>query len=290
MKPLVLYHANCMDGFCAAWLLWMCRWRDEAEYVPMQYGAKPAEIPEVEGREVFIVDFSFPRERMLEMRRAANSLIVLDHHKTAAKDMKGFDWCIFDMAKCGARLTWEWLRNHGMNKMRLVVEPWFLQYIEDRDLWTHKLKDTHAINAALRNKPRSFLAWEAMAQNRDFAPLIVEGNALLAYKAAAIKACVETACEVEIGGEKVLAANCSVGDFTSEVCKELADGRVFGASYMDVGDKRVWSLRSDAGGYDVSEIARKYGGGGHERAAGFTVMGGVCSPPIPKAAKQAVAK
>lgn len=36
-RILVLHHANCADGFTAAW----CAWRyfgDDAEYVPVQYG------------------------------------------------------------------------------------------------------------------------------------------------------------------------------------------------------------------------------------------------------------
>ena len=47
--------------------------------------------------------------------------------------------------------------------------------------------------------------------------------------------------------------------------------RPFGACYFDRQDgKRQWSLRSTDNGVDVSEIARKRGGGGHKHAAGFT--------------------
>ena len=37
MKPLVIYHAHCTDGFGAAFAAWM-KLGDDAEYVPMQYG------------------------------------------------------------------------------------------------------------------------------------------------------------------------------------------------------------------------------------------------------------
>jgi len=43
----------------------------------------------------------------------------------------------------------------------------------------------------------------------------------------------------------------------------------FGAAYFVRDDgKKVYSLRS-VGDFDVSEVAKKYGGGGHRNAAGF---------------------
>ena len=36
MKPLVIYHANCADGFGAAFAAWR-KLGDEAEYVPMDH-------------------------------------------------------------------------------------------------------------------------------------------------------------------------------------------------------------------------------------------------------------
>ena len=44
----------------------------------------------------------------------------------------------------------------------------------------------------------------------------------------------------------------------------------FAACYWDTPEGRVFSLRS-VGNFDVSEIAKKYGGGGHKNAAGFRI-------------------
>ena len=51
----------------------------------------------------------------------------------------------------------------------------------------------------------------------------------------------------------------------------MAKGEKFSACYWDTADGRVFGLRSEEGGFDVSEIAEQYGGGGHVRAAGFKV-------------------
>jgi len=65
MKTQVLYHANCPDGFCAAWAAYTV-FGDDAEYLPVQYGQDP---PDVAGNRVYIVDFSYKREVMRRIPR-----------------------------------------------------------------------------------------------------------------------------------------------------------------------------------------------------------------------------
>ena len=73
MKPLVIYHADCTDGYGSAFAAWL-KFGDEAEYLPMQYGQvktvaemnsvlSTAGIPFGEG-EVYILDFSLPKDVM----------------------------------------------------------------------------------------------------------------------------------------------------------------------------------------------------------------------------------
>jgi oligoribonuclease NrnB/cAMP/cGMP phosphodiesterase (DHH superfamily) len=55
----------------------------------------------------------------------------------------------------------------------------------------------------------------------------------------------------------------------------MAQGEPFAACYWDVANgERVFSLRSADDGVDVSEIAKKFGGGGHPHASGFKVRQG----------------
>ena len=58
---------------------------------------------------------------------------------------------------------------------------------------------------------------------------------------------------------------------TSDAGHLLANGEPFAACYWDTPTGRVFSLRSTDDGLDVSEIAKKYGGGGHRNASGFRV-------------------
>lgn len=59
--------------------------------------------------------------------------------------------------------------------------------------------------------------------------------------------------------------------FASDAGNRMAEGELFSASYFDTPEGRKFSLRSKEGGMDVSEIAKRFGGGGHARAAGFQV-------------------
>ncbi len=68
----------------------------------------------------------------------------------------------------------------------------------------------------------------------------------------------------------MLCANVSSSTLISDVGHELAKGRPFGVTWFERDGQRVYSLRSVDGGLDVSEIAKSFGGGGHEHAAGFS--------------------
>ena len=98
----VWYHANCADGFGAAWSAWKIL-GDRAEYHPVRHGdPMPGYSPETR---LAIVDFAYPREQLLDLKEKVEALIVLDHHRSAAEDLKGLDFAHFEMCKSGARMA-----------------------------------------------------------------------------------------------------------------------------------------------------------------------------------------
>lgn len=266
MKTIVIYHAGCWDGFCAAWVL--RKVFPAAEFHAAHYGTEP---PDVAGKDVFVVDFCYKRPMMVAIAVAAKSLTVLDHHKTAEADLTGLPAecnrlygvipnVIFKMDRSGGRLAWEWAFNSD-------PAPWLVDYTEDRDLWRWALPHSHDINAALRSYPLDFTRWDQL-ETRDPASLAAEGVAINRREAQIVDQHVRHAREIELGGYKVLAVNATV--LFSEIAGKLAEGRPFGACYFDRADGlRQWSLRSDPKGVDVSEVAVRLGGGGHKHAAGF---------------------
>lgn len=83
---LVLAHGHCVDGFCSMFVAWWARGTD-AEYRQVFYGEPP---PDVRGRHVAILDFSYKREILKRMAEDARSIILLDHHSTSEKDLRSW--------------------------------------------------------------------------------------------------------------------------------------------------------------------------------------------------------
>ena len=259
----VLYHANCPDGFGAAFFAWL-KLGDKAQYIPVSYGEGYPLLPG--GSRVLMVDFSLPRELLLEFKGGLDTLVVLDHHKTAQADLEGLDFCTFDMERSGAMLSWNYFH---------VLQDCFLAcYLQDRDLWHWKLPFSREINAAIWSYPKDFKVWNKelhIMLNIEIDKLIAEGTAILRYKMNEVQIQADRALFGLVAGHLVPIVNTTTefSEVGEELCIRNPD-KPFAAYYFDRADgKRQWGLRS-RNGFDVSEVAKTYGGGGHKAAAGFT--------------------
>jgi oligoribonuclease NrnB/cAMP/cGMP phosphodiesterase (DHH superfamily) len=290
IKPdICLYHANCADGFAAAWAIWK-RWGDDTAYQAVRYGDTP---PDIAGKHVLIVDFSYKAPVLREMAKAAASITILDHHKSAMEDLEAFlepdmgkaflrrtsgaphgeVFVTFDMAKSGARLAWEYA-HPGQ------VPPALVSYVEDRDLWRFAMDGSKQVHAFLMSLPYSFQAWSDAQTHLTAHPtsrshLMAAGEAILRSQAKAIdEALALSRRTITIAGHIVPVANVPKA-MASDATNIMAQGQPFAACYFDTATgKREFSLRSSPDGADVAKIAEAFGGGGHARAAGFTVGGG----------------
>jgi len=265
MKPLVLFHGGCSDGFCAAWI-YRRYVNPQSEFKAVQYNTDP---PAVAGRNVVILDFSYPRPTLMHMREQAASLLVIDHHQTAEQELSGLNFCVFDQGKSAARITWEHFFD-PQHQGRLEDPPWLVAYTEDRDLWKWELAESRAVNAALSSYPRRFEVWDEIAL-RDLQELVLEGKAILRYQHRLIRPRVRNHGWTTIANVRVPITNATF--LTSEIGNALADGHPFAAVFFITPNNQVvYNLRSRGDtGLDVGEIARQYGGGGHRHAAAFTL-------------------
>ncbi len=257
-RPLVVYHGDCPDGFGAAFAAWK-KYGAEADYLPVNHGDPP---PDLRGREVLVADFAYDRSTTVRLAEQAAQLVVLDHHRSAESEIGDLPGCVFDMHRSGAVMAWEHLHQGPV--------PELLQYVQDRDLWRNQLPESDEVSAALRAKPFDFLVWDSL----DVDELRREGRVLLGYQRRMIERVAAHASPVEILGVKVPVVNSPV--LQSELGDRLARGKPFAAVWWQgAGEVARWSLRSTPEGMDVSEIAARYGGGGHRTAAGFKG-----SPPV----------
>ena len=258
---MCIYHGNCADGFGAAWVVRKAL--GEIDFHPGKYQEPP---PDVTGKDVVMVDFSYKRPVLLEMAEKANSILILDHHKTAAEDLLDLPANVtakFDMGHSGAMLTWE-------HFFPGETPPPLLLHIEDRDLWRFALQNTRQIQANVFSFPYDFQVWDTLMAAAP-ATLAAEGEAIERKHFKDMRELLGvTTREMVIGGHRVPVANLPY-TMSSDAGHEMAKGKPFAACYWDTPKGRVFSLRSTDEGVDVSEVAKQYGGGGHRNASGFTV-------------------
>lgn len=271
VKPLCIYHHNCADGFGAAWVVWKA-FKGEVDFAPGQYGKEPIDCT---GRDVIMVDFSYKRDVLEGILAQCNSLILLDHHKTALQEVM----CVvehpklkmkFDMEKSGAMLAWEWFFPNEK-------PPQLLKHIEDRDLWRFALPKTREIQANLFSVPYDFKVWDGLMSDLEdptrMAGFIMQGSAIERKHFKDVgKLLTASVRPMIIGGHMIEVANLPY-TMASDAAGKIAEACLFGATYFDTSDGRCFSLRSK-GDFDVSEIAKQYGGGGHKNAAGFMMPHG----------------
>ena len=259
---LIVYHADCPDGVCAAWVASKCS--PSAQLLAAKYGDAP---PDCRGLRVLVVDFSYPRSQLLEMQAEAVHLQVLDHHKSAAEALAGLPFCTFDMNHSGARLAWDYFHPGE-------APPWMVDYVEDRDLWRWALPYSREVSAVLQSYHMTIETFENFSMKNSLAGDLLgvqrDGRAILRYQQRLVESAVKHAREETIGGVLVPCVESTV--LKSEIGEALSEGKPFAAIWSEnEKGERVYSLRSRPDGLDVSEIATKYpGGGGHPRAAGFT--------------------
>ncbi len=268
MNPLIIYHANCLDGFGAAYaaFAYFSVHHIEAEYLAAGHGDEP---PECGGREIYIVDFSYKRDVLQRICSVAEKVTVLDHHITAQEQLVGLDRehanlkVVFDMDKSGAVLSWEHFHQAPV--------PCLLMHVQDRDLWRFELDGTDEINTALMSHPFNFDFWHELAGSEErLAALRTEGETLNRYRRQLIEQYKRRAVIGRVAGYQIPVVN-APHIIISELLGELAMDYPFAAGYQDKGTKRSWSLRSRRdGGEDVAKIAERFGGGGHRNAAGFS--------------------
>lgn len=261
----VLYHGSCMDGTGAKYAAWK-KFGDKAQYIAVYYGKSPPCIID-SGAEVYIVDFSYSKETLEQLRLIHKSVVVLDHHKTAEEALRGVPDCVFDMNKSGAVLAWEYFHPG-------VEVPAILLHIQDRDLWKFKLDGTKEVGAALHLLEGDMEQWDVYikADQKGINGLLSSGTALIRSDNLKVKSAIKSKVKVlKFLGYKIGAINAN--ELISEIGAGIYNSKNlqvdFAMMYCLTPENEVlFSLRSRPD-FDVSEVAKKYGGGGHAQAAGF---------------------
>ncbi|MCK5831090.1 MAG: DHH family phosphoesterase [Methylococcales bacterium] len=267
-KIVVLYHADCMDGFAAAWAMWKV-YANKAGYQAVRHNTPLPDFSE--GMELYIVDFCYPIEVLVTAAKRASKITVLDHHISAQKDVEAYQKhstlpsnleINFEQNHSGCMVVWQYFQGD-------IEPPKLLLHIEDHDLWRHQLPETEAICKALYLRlPVHFSAFEKI----KLPTLQREGGVLVKQQQLNVSRLLKTRHTIRLNHTQGLAVN-ATPMFSSDLGHELAKkSGTFGLTYYYHGKRQCYecSLRS-VEDFDVSALALEFGGGGHLNAAGFSV-------------------
>ena len=269
-KTVLIYHGDCPDGFMAAVIFGKAAGRDIGQ-VEFHAGVHQESPPDIAGKEVVLVDFSYRRPVILAMAKTATSILIVDHHVSAQEDLVNLPAnvkTIFDMDQSGAGLAWRVF-------IKKEPAPKIVLYVEAMDLWRlDAYPDVGRVMAGLCSHDYDFKLWNDFLeadQDELIADLAREGASIERGRSKDVRELLAAGRhELEIAGKKVPAIN-APRSMASQAANILAVGQPFAASYCISNGYVNFSLRSEGRGEDVARIAFGYGGGGHRHAAGFKI-------------------
>lgn len=274
MKSIViLYHADCPDGFSGAWAAWK-KFGNKADYIPAEYQTQPPKG--LKNKEIYFIDFIYQHSPAIIKKLSSENkkVVVIDHHASAESMVKSVPEHIFDINHSGAFLAWRYFHKNQ-------AVPKLIRYIENVDLWKFTLPNSKKISSFIEAVDMNFRDWSRLAsdlENSAKRKKIIEwGKIILKYEDKVIDRIIKEDAEtVKFAGYKTMAVNTQFAH--SQLGNELVRRMPpISITWAQQNDRRFFSLRSN-GKVDVGQIAKKFGGGGHKAAAGFSLP---ANKPLP---------
>ena len=286
------YHAD-LDGKCAGWAVhaWVGIKPNKdgtigAKFHEINYNKPfPLEIIQPDDQ-VWIVDYSIEPTEMMQLLEITKDVIWIDHHKTAIDKYADFPFPIRGIRKdgeAGCMLTFKYIhwwtpdRGYGEEDFTKQNEhipiPIHVALVEDWDLFKFSYGDkTRYFKEGCEmedTSPSSELWWNLMLVNTNMEKIINNGKTAIKYRDQWAKEFMKSwSFPVEFEGHRCIAAN--LGKCNSEYFKSIEDGYDILMPFIFDGNKWTVSLYSKT--VDVSEIAKRHGGGGHKGASGFQCL------------------
>jgi len=271
---VVIYHKKCPDGFGAAYAAWK-KFGDTAAYIPAGYGD---DLPEgLEGKEVYILDFSFEHPDVMEhLVETAKRVVAIDHHESSKLLTEKVPEHVYDASRSGATIAWSYFHPD-------TPVPRFMQILEDGDLYRYALPETRDIFSYLDVQPNDFSVWnDIMRELEDETTksiLLAKAATATEFFESFARLSIEAAKKVRFEGyECYFATTLPSITMRSYIAHELYEKLPPIALVVTAHpDGFGVSIRSNES-VDVSKIAAKYGGGGHPGSSGFFIPNGT---PVP---------
>lgn len=291
-----IFHHNDADGYMSANIIYNSfdyetkKSITKDDFICMDY-TKPFDMSIIKlGEPVYIVDYSIPPEKMKTLLFAYTKDVTwIDHHISAIDSYKAYPELLnsikgvrFDGISASALCylyvndkivnTGDHTKDYYQMMKNLEVAPLGISYINDWDVWNHFLNGSDKFMVALQAKllkhsPMDSEWTDLGNRNEACTNLIKSGVVMDDFKLS----WAETFRNrygfcIKLDGHSVFCLN--LGNANSTYFGDLIDKYDAVMTFCYNGELFNCSIYSNK--IDVSLIAKKYGGGGHKGASGFT--------------------
>jgi oligoribonuclease NrnB/cAMP/cGMP phosphodiesterase (DHH superfamily) len=302
----IVYHAHCIDGLTAAAIAW--DW-DKAfkryEFIPMDAGHLPQAVKDMKEEFILFLDVAPNKAEYDELVSNGNRVLVIDHHKTALENLSDVEpeHKIMAMNASGAMLSFMYFYGHDAWAIKDAVDMHpddrykimhdFVYMVQENDLFNFDKKPVlqifdkppysskqlfsglcHYINHIKDSNLKIAMMLNFMF---DFQPVLEKGKELVAEDDAYINGVIKEAKLIVTQNYRFMYATAE----SFKLCSQIGDrllkdnstaqfSMLIYPAISEAGEKlyRV-SLRS-LGHFDVEKFAKKFNGGGHPMASGFS--------------------
>jgi oligoribonuclease NrnB/cAMP/cGMP phosphodiesterase (DHH superfamily) len=241
------------------------------------------------GDEIWITDLSWnSRESAAHLNSLVHDgarVFWIDHHRTAVSRRSApefqvaFTGCVLSEEYSAAKLTFNFLRQMARDsgdeqhlRNYETFQP-FVEIADDHDRWIHRVPDSADWALAVQTlggieSYREIIRLREPVMSRKLKASLETGRAAMAKSVEIANA---TIVERPLANGLRLRSACCVG-YSSEVASKLYEGQNQTIiALFDLRSLGVSLRRSADCEVDLSEVARRFGGGGHPAAAGFAV-------------------
>lgn len=289
---VIITHGWCMDGLSAAWIVrkYLQLHNIESYKIKYVFGTKrnlvtdiaPLNLADLKGKDIFITDYMYTYDELKDVE--CKSLTIIDHHESSIQECKkcgtlpmvsGNVYVQHDQSYSGAGLAWKILFPN-------TQMPWWIQYIQDRDLWKFQLPNSREINDAIYNlKYRTFAKFDELDSftQAQIDWLIEQGKQISNIKNDIVSTISKYGHKCKFGNHiiyaietGVLVSDVSDYIYNSDIKNEYDFIMCISYDFKERAYK--CRLRSKEG-TNVATIAEQYGGGGHINASGFSYKGNI---------------
>lgn len=265
MNTTCLYHADCIDGLTAAWVV---KYKyPKTICIPVKYSEDPPWEQLQDTDLLYTVDFSYPPDILDKLTDIVKAIHVIDHHETAIRKLDRYDNTAVKLTLnklySGAELTWHVLFPD-------IDIPYWISLVGDRDLWRFRYAETNWLYAYITDAGLSFDVLDHIYESLDLTAILQIGKGYWDRRTAKwekrIKDC---AYKMEFCGYTVPCINMYRGEDVSDVLHIMNEDVPFAIAWYEDGKNRYYSLRSRQ--LNVAALVEPLGGGGHAHAAGLVV-------------------